>query len=347
MILKKLGIFMASVLFATATMADTLEVNENHPTKYVVQKGDTLWDISGKFLKKPWYWPKIWNVNPQIDDPHWIYPGDVLTLVWIDGKPYLKRDASVQKGDPIPTINTEAIKTFLSHDLLLPYDQKELDKLPYVAGVNDTITLLSSTDKINIKGQLEQGKQYGIYHKGKVIINDKGEKVAYRAEFVGVAVGGEQQGKFNKSYLMKSVSATRPGDYLMPLNADTGYSLYFVPKAASVDTIVVSLPDSYNKLAGTYETVILGKGSKDGVSVGDVFSIMRPGVDMVGETADTNDYGLYSSAGKRLVAAKDNVLPDDLVGQAMVYRVFNEVSLAIIMKADTSVSAGYKAVKPE
>ena len=77
MILKKLGVFAAavSVFLATASLADTLEVKENYPTKYVVKKGDTLWDISAKFLKKPWYWPKIWHVNPQVDDPHWIYPG--------------------------------------------------------------------------------------------------------------------------------------------------------------------------------------------------------------------------------------------------------------------------------
>ena len=349
MILKKLGIFMASVLLATASMADTLEVNENHPTKYVVQKGDTLWDISGKFLKKPWYWPKIWNVNPQIDDPHWIYPGDVLTLVWIDGKPYIKREATTQKGNPIPTINAEAIKTFLRNDVILPYDQAQLDKYPYVAGNNEERRLFAETKDVYVNGKLNKGQQYGVYHKGQALINDEGNKVAYHAIFTGVVVGGDQygkDGKFNKSYLVKNKTAVSNGDYVLPID-DNGYGLYFVPKAATVDTTIIGLAEESSGVAAIYDTVIVGKGSKDGVSVGDVFSISRTGAKLVGETADDTAYATMAGAGRRLVSSSDNVLPDDVIGQALVYRTYDNVALAIIMNSSDPVFKGYKLVKPE
>ena len=89
MIKQKLTAFLAGMLMATFACADNLALKEGHPDTYTVKKGDTLWDISGVFLQKPWYWPKIWQVNPQVKDPHWIYPGDVLNLVYIDGQPRL------------------------------------------------------------------------------------------------------------------------------------------------------------------------------------------------------------------------------------------------------------------
>ena len=109
--LRKLGLLVAGCIFATFAAADNLEVREDAPDTYTVKKGDTLWDISGHFLKKPWYWPKIWNVNPQIKDPHWIYPGDVLKLVYIDGKPVLtKQNRVVRQGEPIPAIDGAEIE---------------------------------------------------------------------------------------------------------------------------------------------------------------------------------------------------------------------------------------------
>ena len=91
-ILKSLGLALA--VLATAAYADQVVLKDGHPDRHVVVKGDTLWDISGTFLDSPWLWPEIWYVNPQIDNPHLIYPGDVITLVYVDGEPQLR----VQRG---------------------------------------------------------------------------------------------------------------------------------------------------------------------------------------------------------------------------------------------------------
>lgn len=346
MIFKKIGIFIASVVLATVVYADTLEVNENHPTKYVVQKGDTLWDISAKFLKKPWYWPKIWNVNPQINDPHWIYPGDVLTLVWIDGKPYVQREKVVAKGNPIPTIDAEVIKTFLKQDVILPYDSDELQKIPFVMGNNDGRKLIAETQNLYVKGNLIKGTQYGVYHKGDLIKDDSSNKLGYRAEFVGVLVAGDQvKEDMAKTFAVKNVSAIKQGDFVLPFNEDTGYDLYFVPKAAKVDTSVVAIAED-GKIAGKYSTVILGKGSKDGVAKGDVFSLLQPGQEIAGRDADDIEYSTMATVGKELVALRKNTLPDEMIGQVMVYRTYDNVSLGLIMKCKDSVTVGYKAVKP-
>ena len=344
---KKIGMFVAAFMFVTAATADTLEVNENHPQKYVVQKGDTLWDISAKFLKKPWYWPKIWNVNPQVEDPHWIYPGDVLTLVWIDGQPYLKKvtpDVKVATS-PIPTIDADKVKTFLKNDVILPYDEEELAKIPFVLGHNDGRAIMAQNADIYIKGQLNKGQQYGVYHKGELYKDEKGNKLGYRAEYVGAIVAGEQFNKQNKSMLVKNFNAVKLGDYVLPYSVDTGYNLYFTPAPATVDTVVIGMGDN-GTFAGIYSTVVLGKGSKDGVKSGDVFSLVKPGLAIAGNSADDVEYTLMASAGKQLASLRENVLPDELVGQAMVYRTYEHASLALVMISKGEVKVGFKAVRP-
>ena len=79
-----------SLLFSSVLLAEDVTVKEGAPTTYIVKQGDTLWGISGIYLEKPWLWPELWDVNPQIDNPHLIYPGDELYLVWEGGKPRLR-----------------------------------------------------------------------------------------------------------------------------------------------------------------------------------------------------------------------------------------------------------------
>jgi len=83
------GMFLALLALTAPLSADTVDLKAGHPDRYVVQKGDTLWDISTRFLKDPWRWASVWKINEQIKNPHLIYPGDVIMLVWVDGKPQL------------------------------------------------------------------------------------------------------------------------------------------------------------------------------------------------------------------------------------------------------------------
>ena len=87
---KLLGMVLAALLTTGSLIAADVVLNPDHPDRYVVVKGDTLWDISGRFLRDPWMWPEVWYVNPQVANPHLIYPGDILNLVYVDGKPQIR-----------------------------------------------------------------------------------------------------------------------------------------------------------------------------------------------------------------------------------------------------------------
>ena len=87
--LKKLPAVFVGLLLALTVYAANVELNDSHPDSYTVQKGDTLWSISARFLKKPWLWPEVWQANGQIKNPHLIYPGDVVNLAYINGQPRL------------------------------------------------------------------------------------------------------------------------------------------------------------------------------------------------------------------------------------------------------------------
>ena len=142
------------------------ELNPAHPDEYVVKKGDTLWDISGRFLRDPWYWPEIWQVNQQIENPHLIFPGDILTLVYIDGQPRLQlnRGSTMTSGDSarlspqirsqsledaIPTIPFSVIEAFLTGGRVI--DTDEAEALPHIVALRDGL-VAGAGDEVYARG---------------------------------------------------------------------------------------------------------------------------------------------------------------------------------------------------
>lgn len=152
--LKKLLSVVAAAMLALPAFA--VELRADHPESYTVKRGDTLWDISAKFLKSPWNWPEIWHANPQIENPHLIYPGDVLSLVYIDGKPYLvaaesgpriRRESAEEAVRAIPLAS---IRQFLERARLMNKD--EWQAAPYVIG-------LEENRRLGVNGQLAYVRQ--------------------------------------------------------------------------------------------------------------------------------------------------------------------------------------------
>ncbi len=170
--IRKLMHIAFAALLAGVVMAQDVSIRPDHPDEYIVVKRDTLWDISGRFLDKPWQWPAIWHVNPQIANPHLIYPGDVISLVYIDGVPQLRLRRgdtvklspsvrAVDRGDPITAISFESIRPFIRNIRVLSPD--EFDGLPYIlANTEDrlTATFTDQTYARGLNGQV--GEEYVV-----------------------------------------------------------------------------------------------------------------------------------------------------------------------------------------
>jgi hypothetical protein len=161
----------AALLLTGVVVAQDVSVRSDHPDEYVVVKGDTLWDISGRFLDKPWQWPAIWHANPQIENPHLIYPGDVISLVYVDGVPQLR----LRRGDTVklsPTIRAsdhEAIQA-IPFDSIAPFvrnlrilSPEEFAELPYIVANEDQRLTSTNTDVTYGRGLDGQvGEEYVV-----------------------------------------------------------------------------------------------------------------------------------------------------------------------------------------
>lgn len=161
--MTRLCMLIAALLLAGSLLAQDVELREDHPREYVVQKGDTLWDIAGRFLSRPWQWPAIWQANPEIENPHLIYPGDVISLVYIDGEPRLVADRTkrlsprVRREDlegPVTTIPLDAIENFLKRPRVI--DAETLETLPYVISNEERRVYAGPGDKVYARGLSER-----------------------------------------------------------------------------------------------------------------------------------------------------------------------------------------------
>ncbi len=358
MIKQKLTAFLAGILATSFAFADTLALREDHPDTYVVKKGDTLWDISGVFLQKPWHWPKIWQVNPQVKDPHWIYPGDVLNLVYIDGQPRLvtgvkKLSPNVRRNsnaDAIKTINLDEIQPFLSADYIFP-NSDGIDSLPYVMGDNRLEKKMADVSTIYIKGNLTPGEQYGLYSSPKKYKDpDSGDVLGYRAAMTGVVIAGKNHDGITECTLIKSVKEVNQGDRAIPLSTVDGYDAFYLPKPAKSGLkgyILENVTDA--AYVGRNQVVVLSVGADKGITNGDVVAVYKTGVNVAGFSADNTEYTAYGTATDRLVAAVSDhgKLPDAVIGHAMVFKTYDKLSMAILMDATEFVSNGAKITDPQ
>lgn len=318
------------MLFSALALADTLAVNPGHPDRYVVAKGDTLWDISERFLRDPWLWPEVWYVNPQIDNPHLIYPGDVITLVYVDGKPQLRlqRGHGDMKLSPsartevldqaIPTIPVDAIKQFLTRPLIT--DDATLESAPYILAMADEHLVAGANDRIYVRGidTSEHGRYYVYRPAGEIRDPVSNEVLGYEALYIGDATL-QRFGDPSTLLLTSTTQEARVGDRLMPI-VDQDVYTHFVPKppAQEVEGRILSVLGGVTQI-GQYQVVSINRGAREGIEIGNVLRIFQSGAvveDMVNPRS------------------KEKVqLPEEDAGVMLVFRIFDKVSYGLVMKA--------------
>jgi hypothetical protein len=349
------GLGMGAVLATSqsATAAD-VQVNPEHPDRYVVVHGDTLWDIAGLFLQDPWYWPEIWQVNQQIDNPHLIYPGDVLTLVYVDGQPQIRlergarADRTIQRGtgderlsprirveeldSAITTISAQDIAIFFNRGTVL--EKRATKKLPYVVAMRDHLVAGAGHEVFirNMSGRV--GDQYNIVRMGEPLIDpDDRDVVGYQGIYIGEGTL-TATGNPATLFLNETVREAYEGDLIMVVNQNFPLNFFPRPPAQQVSGQIISVIDGVSRI-GQYQTVVLNRGSRDGLEPGSVLQVWA---------ASRKVGGRYSwTMGKNTKKVR---LPPELVGTLMVIRPYDRISYALIMEATSEIRVLYAVRNP-
>ncbi|WP_432455014.1 MULTISPECIES: LysM peptidoglycan-binding domain-containing protein [unclassified Agarivorans] len=343
---------VAALLLAGNLMADTLRLKDDFPEVYVVKKGDTLWDISALYLHSPWLWPRLWQFNPHIENPHLIYPGDRLSLIYENGEPRLVRKRIVKKSpqvhieekkQPIPTIPLAAIGSFLSHDHVI--DQQSLQDIPYVLGDNDAESRIALGRAIYVRGEAEPGKYYGIYRVGdKYTDPETKENLGQKLNFIGVGLAERLHPnnmiQFKVVQVLKEINQ---GDIILALPDQDRLPAYFVPnnkQLASPGVILSAATDT--SVMSRNDVVVINKGIRDHVAPGDMFAITQPGQVMI-DKVQRKSYEETANHYDRLFNKEDQrvTLPNEKVGELMVFKSYDKVSYAIITDSRVMVRANY------
>ncbi len=309
-----------------------------HPDEYTVREGDTLWDIAATFLKDPWYWPEVWYVNPQIENPHLIYPGDVLALVTIDGQQRITNiRASTYRLSPqaritpidesIASIPYETIVAFLSKGRVL--EKSQVDELAYILSIRDDHMMAAAGNDIYIRGgnPAAIGARYSIVHVGDELVDpDDGKTIGYQGIYVGKGTLTRGGDPATVSLTDTSREALR-GDRLMPENVDI--PLNFFPKAPDydIDGRIISVIDGVT-LIGQYQVVVINRGASDGLAPGDVLTVSQTGDVIHDPYASGSFFGTAARTGGPKIS-----LPDEDAGTVMVFKVYDRIGYGLVMEA--------------
>ncbi|HUW26826.1 MAG TPA: LysM peptidoglycan-binding domain-containing protein [Gallionella sp.] len=320
--------FLLPVL-AFAVPSDTRpELRSDAPDRHVVVKGDTLWDISGKFFKDPWRWPYIWGMNKNIiRDPHWIYPGQIIFLDRATGtlrigqaetgstSGVIKLSPKVREGhsahDAIPSIPANAIAPFLSQPLVI--EEGALKDDPTLIGAREGRVLLGTND-IGFVANLpsDKGNKWQIYRPGKTFTDpDTNEVLGVEAIYLGNAEATEFA-EVSTVAITQSVQEIYKGDRLVVPSGEM--TSHYLPRSpdSNIAASVISIYGGVSQ-AGQNTIITLNKGKRDGLESGHVLALYHRGE-------------VVKSDGKNFT------LPDERYGLVFVFRVFEKVSYALVMQ---------------
>lgn len=358
MYLKQTILACLMVTVSQGALADQLRLKAGYPESYVVQKGDTLWDISGKYLSEPWLWPRLWNINPQIANPHWIYPGDVLQLSWVNGEPRLGKAMQggkpvirlspkaryENKANPIPTLPISEIGAFLQTDHILA-DSQQQKALPYLLGSDQKHIGMLEGDTLYVQGSLIPGEMYGVYHPGAVYKDrETGEQLGQEAIFAGVIRAvARLDGDRTEVTLTHNQREVLQGDKVMALPAQDYLPALFIPKAAPAITpgYIIDLPNK-TRGGGKFDVVLINRGGRDQLVAGDVLDVRRPGTALANKNGKVQYKELSSIYDRVFYSSNKAPLPSEAIARIMLFKVYDKVSYGLIMQSKDMVSTGYQ-----
>ncbi len=326
-------------------------VKPDAPQKYVVVKGDTLWDISSRFLSDPWRWPEVWDSNPQVENPHLIYPGDILILGYKDGRPVIQIhrggiiSSTTPRGipeqrlsprvraegldRPIATIPLDAIRPFLTRPRVVSL--AELEAAPYIVSSVDRHLIAGAGHRIYVRGLTDVDLTNYVVIRPGVTYRDPEtrEILGYEAIYLGDA----QLKDFGDVSTLQITSSAREvlnGDLLLPAN-DTMPDTNFMPRAPKdkVRGQIISVPGGVS-LIGQYQVVAINLGQQEGMEPGHVLAVYQAG-DMVRD---------------RRRGYEQVKMPDEHAGNLMVFRTFARVSYGLVLKATRTMHVNDVVTNP-
>ncbi|MGZ8224810.1 MAG: LysM peptidoglycan-binding domain-containing protein [Methylobacter sp.] len=370
MALRILSGLLITLFFSINIWAEEIQINPSHPDQYTVVKGDTLWDIAGKFLNRPWQWPELWSHNNQIKNPHLIYPGDTVYFSMVNGKPQLSLSRNEQSqlppGSPcvlkeedikngrtdfalsengklspciretpnkqaIKLIPTEAIAKYLTSPRVM--GQNELNNASYVIGFAGEHLIAGTGDKIYVRSITQpKSLSYTVYRAGDTYISpESGEILGYEAKYIADSTL-ERAGDPATLSISKSSSEIVVGDRIMA-NSEEDVALNYFPRPPEqpIKGSIISIMGGVSQI-GQYNVVVIDKGTTDGLLPGHELDIYKRG-DIVSDS-----YSAVKSDALRL--------PDEIAGTLMVFRPFERISYALIMKARQAIHVLDKVQTP-
>ncbi len=286
------------------TMAD---LAPDAPAEYTVVKGDTLWGIAGKFLKDPWRWPQIWQMNQdQIKDPHWIYPGDVIRLDRSGLYPSLSMGGAsggaaaaagnVVRLEPrvrvdtlataVPSIPASAIGPFLTQPLVI--EANGLDNAPSIIATEEGRVVLSTGDLAYVDRMGSRDPlNWQVFRAGTPLRDpETSEILGYEAKYVGDA-RVRRFGDPTTLEITRAKQEINRGDRLTPAREMSLPT--FIPRAPSklIRGAIMAVDGGVSEL-GQHQIVSLNRGSRDGLEVGHVLASYRKGGFAGGRRASTD-----------------------------------------------------------
>jgi len=347
-----IAVALSFILVQGSFAADSL-LKPDHPDSYIVKQGDTLWDISSMFLSDAWRWPEIWEVNPSIDDPHLIFPGDEIVLRYVDGKPQL----SISRGDEgrtirltpeanpntklspkvraepltssIPAIPLGAIAGLLNTGRIVGPDT--LQNAPHILAGESERLVFGPGDDFYARGQWESGTSvYGIFRSGEVYQDPVTREVlGFEAREMGVARVLRRADDLYTMRLTSIKEDVRIGDRLLATEERRVESMFYPASPdQQVDGVVMNLLGGAT-LIGKNQVVAVNRGQINGLEVGHVLAIYKAGKIVRDE-----------------VRREQVSLPAERIGLLMVFRTFEKMSYGLVLQTDEPVRVGDKLQNP-
>ncbi|MAD73431.1 MAG: peptidoglycan-binding protein [Rheinheimera sp.] len=362
--LKKIAISVIALFcwLSFSLQADVLQIREDAPASYVVKKGDTLWDISALYLNEPWLWPQLWQMNPQVDNPHLIYPGDTLTLTYDSmGRPRLGVNDNVKRLSPetrktmkgdgaITTLPLSMIRPFLTYEQAL--SEEQIEAMPYILGTNTATKMAAETHTVYVKGILQPGTSYGVYRKGKPYVDpESGSVLGYETSLIATARAFRPGREATEDSPLEAASMQvlsvkreiKQGDRVMPALEGQSLPAFFLISKPDfeVDGTIIDTTSQLREFS-KMDIVVLNRGLINDMQAGQMLGIYRQSPAVI----DGKNGPVYVEDANKLQKMFRNFgensisMPREKVGELMVFKVAERVSFAIVTSTRRPIRVG-------